>query len=161
MRWQDLEQDCWTLPSETTKNKRKHMIFICPLARQEIDNVKLITAGREFVFWGAGNQPLKALRHLVGQLLEIIHKQGKPIERFCLRDIRRTVQTQMAASGIRPDIVDRVLNHNIPGVRAHYDLYSYFPEVKAALLTWDKVLFQSLTNFSHYQLSKEGETLIR
>ena len=42
----------------------------------------------------------------------------------------------MAEMGIRPDIVDRVLNHNVRGVRANYDRYNYYPEVRKALVRW-------------------------
>jgi hypothetical protein len=46
----------------------------------------------------------------------------------------------MAEMGVRPDVVDRVLNHNVAGVRRHYDHYSYYPEIKKALLRWDRRL---------------------
>lgn len=69
---------------------------------------------------------------------------SKGLEPFCLRDLRRTVQTQMTAAGVRPDIVDRVLNHNVPGVRAHYDLYSYAKEIEQALTCWERVLLEAI-----------------
>ena len=44
----------------------------------------------------------------------------------------------MAEMGIRPDIIDRVLNHNVRGVRAHYDHYNYYPEIEEALIRWER-----------------------
>ena len=59
---------------------------------------------------------------------------------WTVRHIRRAVQTSMAQMGVRPDVVDRVLNHNVAGVRRHYDQYNYYPETKKALVRWDQRL---------------------
>jgi hypothetical protein len=64
------------------------------------------------------------------------------IASWTVRDIRRTVQTRMAEAGIRPDVIDRVLNHNVAGVRRHYDHYSYFPEIRSALIRWERELLK-------------------
>ena len=53
-----------------------------------------------------------------------------------LHDIRRTVETRMAGLGIPKDHVNRVLNHAMAPITAHYDRYDYVPEKAAALQRW-------------------------
>ena len=39
-----------------------------------------------------------------------------------------------------PDTAERVLNHSISGLRAHYDFADYRPHVTEALKAWDAEL---------------------
>ncbi|MFC5769169.1 tyrosine-type recombinase/integrase [Thauera sinica] len=59
-------------------------------------------------------------------------------EAFDLRDIRRTVETMLAAMGISKDIRAQLLSHGISGVQsAHYDRHAYIDEKRAALVAWE------------------------
>jgi hypothetical protein len=58
---------------------------------------------------------------------------------FTLRDLRRSAATGMAALGLAPHVVDRVLNHSsgkISGVAKIYNRFEYLGERKAALEAW-------------------------
>jgi hypothetical protein len=59
---------------------------------------------------------------------------------WCLHDIRRSVQTRMAALGIPRDHVNRVLNHAMGPIDAAYDHYDYAHEKAAALARWSDAL---------------------
>jgi integrase len=60
---------------------------------------------------------------------------------FDLRDVRRTVETQLAALGISRDVRAQLLSHGISGVQAtHYDRHSYADEKRAALTAWESRL---------------------
>lgn len=48
-------------------------------------------------------------------------------------DLRRTAATMMGDRGIRPDTIDRVLNHKLKGVAAIYNRATYDPEKRQAL----------------------------
>ena len=62
-------------------------------------------------------------------------------EAFDLRDIRRTVETMLAALAISKDIRAQLLSHGISGVQAaHYDRHTYTDEKRAALLAWERKL---------------------
>ncbi|MFZ2418018.1 MAG: tyrosine-type recombinase/integrase [Smithellaceae bacterium] len=62
---------------------------------------------------------------------------------FNLRDIRRTVETQLAELGVSRDIRSQLLSHGISGVQAvHYDRYDYIKEKKAVLIKWERHLFE-------------------
>ena len=59
-------------------------------------------------------------------------------EPFTLRDIRRTVETMLAALGISKDTRAQLLSHGISGVQAaHYDRHAYTDEKRAALVAWE------------------------
>ena len=59
-------------------------------------------------------------------------------EPFNVRDIRRTVETMLAALGISKDTRAQLLSHGISGVQAaHYDRHSYADEKRAALVAWE------------------------
>lgn len=136
MQWSHIDSEIWTIPAENSKNRRKHQLHLSDLARKEIRLLEQCANGSPFVFPGLKpDDHLKEFRE--GHLRLLSHMDG---ERWTPRDLRRTVQTRMSEIGIRPDIVDRVLNHNIPGVRAHYDHYNYFPEIRNALIAWARKL---------------------
>lgn len=64
-----------------------------------------------------------------------------PGEPFNLRDIRRTVETMLAAMGISKDTRAQLLSHGLSGVQnAHYDRYGYTDEKRNALQAWEKRL---------------------
>lgn len=50
-----------------------------------------------------------------------------------VHDLRRTARSLMSRAGVRPDIAERVLGHEIPGVEGVYDRHHYAEEKAAAL----------------------------
>lgn len=71
------------------------------------------------------------------------------MEQFNLRDIRRTVETQLAELGVSRDIRAQLLSHGISGVQAvHYDRYDYIKEKKAVLIKWERHLHEVVTGKS-------------
>jgi integrase len=85
-------------------------------------------------------KPMNALNETCQKLAA---KERKTMERFTVHDLRRTLATGMR--GLRDaedkplilsDIVERVINHIIGGVRGNYDHHDYFAEKKAALRIW-------------------------
>ncbi|MFB1489307.1 MULTISPECIES: tyrosine-type recombinase/integrase [unclassified Thiocapsa] len=64
--------------------------------------------------------------------------KGEP---FNLRDIRRTVETQLASLGVSRDVRAQLLSHGLSGVQnQHYDRHTYIEEKRAALLLWERHL---------------------
>jgi integrase len=52
---------------------------------------------------------------------------------WTLHDLRRTARSLMSRAGVRPDIAERVLGHNIKGVEGIYDRHQYMDEKADAL----------------------------
>ena len=62
-------------------------------------------------------------------------------ETFDLRDVRRTVETMLAALRVSKDTRSQLLSHGISGVQsAHYDRHDYIEEKRAALIAWESRL---------------------
>lgn len=56
---------------------------------------------------------------------------------FQARDLRRTVETMMAALGVRPEVMAQVQSHGLGGVQLrHYNRHDYLPEKREALTIW-------------------------
>ena len=61
--------------------------------------------------------------------------------RFCFRDLRRSVETELASMGIPTDIRAQLLSHGLSGVQAkHYDRHGYMEEKTTALIRWERRL---------------------
>ena len=64
---------------------------------------------------------------------------GEEVAPFTLHDLRRSAATGMAALGIAPHMVDKILDHSsgkISGVARIYNRYEFVAERKAALEGW-------------------------
>ena len=133
MEWSDIDGDKWTIPASKSKNSRKHSVHLSPQSQAVLADLRESGASsHKYIFpgWREG----KPVRELDRARDRLIKAMDCPL--WNPHDLRRTVQTRMAEMGIRPDIVDRVLNHNVRGVRANYDQYNYYPETRAALIRW-------------------------
>lgn len=61
------------------------------------------------------------------------------VEPFQMKDIRRTVETMMAAMGIGKDIRSHLLSHGLTGIQdQRYDMHDYISEKRAALRRWER-----------------------
>ena len=71
---------------------------------------------------------------------------GAPIAAFTTHDLRRTVETGMAAAKVPKEYRDRVLNHvdgSVGGM--HYNMHDYEDEKRGALAAWARRLETMLT----------------
>jgi integrase len=136
MRWSqvDLDRRLWTLPPESTKSARAHVV---PLSE-------------------AASAILKALPRLAGELVFPARIGSGPASGFSaaklrldalsgvagwrLHDLRRTAASGMARLGHPPHVVSAILNH-APGatlgpVSAIYNRHLYLDERHRALEAW-------------------------
>jgi integrase len=136
-----LSKGTITLPSSLTKNKLEHVFPIAKTAETLIARIPhdadlLFPAMRgSGVFGGWSKQ--KAV------LDTSIAEHGARIASWTLHDLRRTFATNLAALGIAPHIVERVLNHSsgtISGVAAIYNKFQYMDEMRAAIDAWESHL---------------------
>jgi integrase len=143
LRWSevDLETGVMTVPGTRTKNHRTLILTLPPVAldilrsmprREGIDHV----FGARNSGFQAWNSSRLALDHRI-----TIAEQGKPLPRWVLHDLRRTMRSGLGQLGVRPDVAELVINHAKGGIQATYDRYSYQREIKHALAQWaDHVL---------------------
>lgn len=145
--WSELDLDTatWLLPAARSKNKRPHLVPLLPqavamLARRREES------GGDYVF------PAARKAHMVDENL------SRPLKAVCGRlaraglapftthDLRRTVETGMAASKVPKEYRDRVLNHVDASVGGmHYNMHDYDDEKRTALEAWARRLETMLT----------------
>ena len=55
-------------------------------------------------------------------------------------DLRRTFATRINGMGAAPHVVEKLLNHTLPGLMATYNRAEYLPERQQALEAWSQWL---------------------
>jgi integrase len=141
----DLEAATWALPASQSKNKRPHLIPLIPEAlvmlrrrREEVSGAYVFPAARKaFMVDEHLSRPLKMISEKLAHL---------GIAPFTTHDLRRTVETGMAAAKVPKEYRDRVLNHidsSVGGV--HYNMHDYEDEKREALEKWARRLEGLLT----------------
>jgi integrase len=138
MRWQDIEDDIWTLPTEAREKNNPGSLKLSQAVLGIIREQPVI-AGCPYVFPGRGGKQMRGFSPLKRKLDKIVNearaKDGlDPIPHWTLHDLRRTAKTIMGRAGVRPDISERTLGHIIPGVEGVYDRHAYSEEKGAALV---------------------------
>jgi integrase len=142
LKWSevDLETGVMTIPGERTKNHKAHVL---PLPSVAVDILRSVPrrGDRQFVFGvrgGAYGAWSYATIHLHNR---ITAAEGKPLPRWTLHDLRRTMRTGLGKVGVQPHIAERAVNHIKGGIEAIYDRHKYEREIKAALALWAENVF--------------------
>lgn len=157
MKWDDInkvkkddfEGMVWTIPAKDAKNKKAHDVPLSDSALQVIETMRPITGQTDFVFCSPrkDNEPIQWIKSSTKKIKED-KKNG--ISDFRPHDLRRTVATYMADSGISPMIIGKVLNHKGLAkentITARYNRASYLEQKQEALNRWSWKLQQILEN---------------
>jgi integrase len=140
----DADGRTWRLPGSRTKNGKPHIIALSPLARDLIGNVK--NPPGKLIFSTTGVSPVsgwsRAKRGLDALMLAAARDEsGKAatIAPWVLHDLRRSCVTGMAELGIRPDVIELVVNHasgSRGGIAGIYNRSELLTERRAALERW-------------------------
>ncbi len=143
MRWSDIDGSWFNIAASRTKASRAHRVPLTSLAMGLLETIKRTES--EFVFptrYGYRHGPVGEAA--ASMLLR--RREWFGLEPWQPRDLRRTAATHMAELGVAPFIIDRVLNHADPSVRArHYAHYEYDREKSAAMEIWERKLRSTLT----------------
>jgi integrase len=133
MRWSDIQQDLsgswWTIPATVAKNGETHRVPLCRQAVAILDELRPLTGANEWVL--ESRQEGGHLRWLSHSNALLLKTTG--LLRFTPHDLRRTAATMMGDRGVRPDMIDRVLNHKLKGITGIYNRATYDPEKRQAL----------------------------
>jgi integrase len=132
------------LPGSRTKNKRPHIVPLAPLAWSIIASVERRPdwEARPYVFGRYGYAGLGGWTKGKAELDQRSTKarRGKPLQRWTVHDIRRTVATLMNELGIaEPHVVEACLNHisgSKAGVAGTYNRAAYAEQKRRALERW-------------------------
>ncbi len=127
MRWTDLEDGTWTIPTEARETGNAGALALPALALEVIEAQPRFADNR-FVFAGRGQGPLVGFSKLKARLDRL-----SGVGDWTLHDLRRTARSLMSRAGVRPDVGERVLGHALAGVTQVYDRHSYADQKTDAL----------------------------
>jgi len=140
MRWCDLERDShgwwWNIPAEVTKTNRAHRVPLSPQALAIVEALRPLTGATEWVLASrAEGKRLTWLSHSSARL-----RAWSELPHFTPHDLRRTAATWLGRSGVRPDTIDRLLNHAEGRISRTYNRAGYEAEKRqAAVLLGSRV----------------------
>ncbi|MGJ7506845.1 tyrosine-type recombinase/integrase [Variovorax sp. GT1P44] len=165
-RWEhvDLQAGVWRIPVENTKQtnstQEDHIVYLSPFAIRQFKSLQEIRNQDSKWCFPARNSTVgdrhvdvKSVSKQVGDRQTKFKERTKPLKNrtnddslvlskgttgeWTPHDLRRTGATMMQKAGVNPDVVDRCLNHVLPGgskARPSYLQHDYAPEKRAA---WD------------------------
>jgi len=124
LQWSEIDGNMIRLPGERTKTGVAHTVPITPAMRKVLDGCPK-----------AGPYVLNGRRPIPGggQAKAVIRTTILP---WTLHDLRRSFVTGCAGLGIAPHIIERCVNHALPGVAAIYQRASFAVECLAAFEAW-------------------------
>jgi len=149
----DLESGIWLIPSNRTKNKRAHTIFLSKIAIGLIKDLSDLTSLSEFVFdTGSGHVHSDSLTSAINRLIKIPtdpKKQKKAtfaplaeMKPFSTHDIRRSAATAWGEYlKVKPHVIKHMLNHQpLNKLVAVYQRATYAEEQKVAWIAWGEMV---------------------
>jgi integrase len=124
-----------TLPAAVTKNGREHMFPLTGLTLQLL-SLPSQTTSLLFPARGQNDKPFNGWSKSKAALDKLSGVTG-----WTLHDLRRTYASKMAALGVAPHVIERLLNHvsgTISGVAAVYNRHRYEKECREAVERYER-----------------------
>jgi integrase len=150
-RWDEFDLDgeseggpVWHLPAARTKTGAGLDIPLVPRVVEWLRALKVMAAGSEYVFPQRRRDPRQRVPHVGLDTLNVALTRVKHgLQPFTLHDLRRTARTHLASLGVRREVAERCLGHQVGGVEGTYDRHSYFAERCEALTQWTALLLDT------------------
>ena len=149
----DLSRGWWTIPGARAKNKKDHRVFLTQMATDILREAKKLSGGSRWVFPSTQDRHIttrsisRAVRNNSETRPKKHPKHTPPygdffdVGYFVPHDMRRTVATMMAESGVDEFHISKVLNHASQGITGKvYNRHHYDAEKQKALETWERKL---------------------
>ena len=126
------------IPGAFFKSGREFLVCLSPAAAEIVGALPHHDAGDYLLSTTAGKKPIagvpsKIVRQIHTRAEEIL---GRPMERWALHDLRRTVRTHLPRLKVDEVVAEVVLGHALKGLPATYNLYGYREEKRQALELW-------------------------
>ena len=144
----DIDADAGTMRLRDGKGRRKSpRLHDVPLLADALAALQAMAPERagSFVFTvtaGSSGAAYSTVLHRLRDVVAAMQEAGELDKgAFTVGDLRRTVETRLAAEGISTEIRAQLQSHGLGGVQArHYDRHDYLSEKRAALQTLLRLL---------------------
>jgi integrase len=123
----------WTLPASRSKNGRKHILPLMPMALSIIKGVPRM-ASRDALF---GSRNPHGFTDWSRQKVLLDQRSG--VRDWTVHDLRRTTASGLGDLDVAPHVVEQILNHQSghkSGVAGVYNKSKYRMQAESALLRW-------------------------
>jgi len=154
MRWDELnlETGTWALPSNRTKNRKQHEIYLGELALTLITALNPLTGNTEFVFdtgRKTGHIHTDSLTTAINRLKKLAPLNE--LKSFTIHDLRRSAATAWGEHlKVKPHVIEQMLNHQpLNKLVAIYQRATYAEEQKSAWLAWDEMVEYQIKQKTH------------
>lgn len=118
----DFSARTWTIPPEHAKNAKAHTVFLSDFALRHFEGLKAL-ATANWLFPAPGGETHVSIKNITKQIGD--RQRETPLQHRSMatqslrlaggnwtpRDLRRTGATIMGELGVRPDVIERCLNH--------------------------------------------------
>ncbi len=146
----DLEKKEWVIRYEDTKTQMVHVIYLSTQAVEILTELKKLANNSPFVFPSVGDYNKHVEPTTLNHVLKVINFE---IPHFTIHDQRRTASTLLHEAGYSPDVIEKCLNHKMPGIRGVYNRAAYQDQRKEMLQFWGTYV-DGLLNNSNVILGK-------
>jgi hypothetical protein len=143
----DVDEDAQALLLLDAKGRRRrprvHTVPLIPAAREALEAMRGGELGRYVFTVSHGHAPVgyHVIQNRVRALATAMVEAGEAGAVFTPGDLRRTVETRLAAAGVSMEVRGQLQSHGLGGVQArHYDRHDYLAEKRAALETLYRIV---------------------
>jgi integrase len=125
--WMDVnfESGTWRIPAGNSKNAKAHTVYLSPFAARQFAALKVLAEDSSWVLPAKRTDQHIGLKSLAKQIGDRQRGDRPPLAHRCQNinalelpggkwtphDLRRTGATLMGVLGIRPDVIEKCLNH--------------------------------------------------
>jgi integrase len=136
--WYDAKATTLLIPHEHYKSERPFLVALSAEAVSIINSLPRLNGGDFMLSTTNGEKSIAGIHR---KMLDQLHKAAeeileRPMPRFALHDLRRTVRTHLPRLGVSEVVAELVLGHALKGLQARYNVYGYADEKRAALQQW-------------------------
>lgn len=144
----DFDGDTQTVSIRDGKGRRRvARLHVVPLLPESLEAMRAMRTESAGPFLFTASQGLAGATYAVAQgrldaVVKAMQEAGElEAEPFTMGDLRRTVETRLAAAGVSAEHRAQLQSHGISGVQAkHYDRHDYDLEKRSALETLHRIV---------------------
>jgi integrase len=121
----DLESGKWLIPPENAKNTKAHTVYLSPFAIRQFKSLMKLAGASSWVLPARWTDQHLCIKSLAKQIGDRQRGDKPPMKcrslninalelsggKWTPHDLRRTAATMMGMLGVRPDVIEKCLNH--------------------------------------------------
>ena len=130
----DFDEAVWRIPAARTKNDEPHSVYLAPQAVALFRELQRLAPSSPWILPDRSGSAPRAHNALNRALDRLIGETG--IHPFTIHDLRRTGATALHEAGFQSDVIEKALNHTLPGVRSVYNRAGYAAQRRDMLAFW-------------------------